>query len=78
MGKLDHDLTVLPSPGNHWLIRDIILFYGRTIQVSELLWFAQIYGENLFQRQRFAERNKNNEKTTKSDRWIPSSSNLKL
>ena len=36
LGKLDHDLNQRPSPGNHRLITEIILFYGRKIQVSEL------------------------------------------
>ena len=38
LGKFDHDLTVLPNTGNHgYWIREIIPFYGPTIQVSELL-----------------------------------------
>ena len=37
LGKFHHDLTVLPSPGIMVRIRGIIPFYGRTIQVSELL-----------------------------------------
>ena len=33
-----NDLTVLPNPGNHgFYFREIIPFYGRKIQVSELL-----------------------------------------
>ena len=37
LGKFDHDLFVLPSPGNHGFDREIIPFYGRKIQISELL-----------------------------------------
>ena len=41
-----NDLTVLPH-WNHWFMREIIPFYGQTIQVSEfseLFYFTQIYG----------------------------------
>ena len=37
MGKFHHDLTVLPSPGIVVYFREIIPFYGPTIQVSEIL-----------------------------------------
>ena len=38
------DLTVLP--GNYDLYGEIIPFYGRTIQVSELFQFTQNYGQS--------------------------------
>ena len=37
MGKFHNDLTVLPNPGIVVFIREIIPFYGRKIQVGELL-----------------------------------------
>ena len=37
LGKFDHDLTVLPSPGIMVYFGEIIPFYGRKIQVSEIL-----------------------------------------
>ena len=37
LGKFHHDLTVLPNPGIIVRIREIIPFYGRKIQVRELL-----------------------------------------
>jgi len=37
LGKFDHDLTVLPNPGIMVHFREIIPFYGPTIQASELL-----------------------------------------
>ena len=39
-----NDLTVLPNPGLIFWYREIIPFYGRKIQVSEILQFTQIYG----------------------------------
>ena len=38
-----NDLTVLPSLEIMVYFRGIIPFYGRTIQVSEILLFTQIY-----------------------------------
>jgi len=35
LGKFHHDLTVLPNPGIMVYVREMIPFYGRTIQVSE-------------------------------------------
>ena len=37
LGKFHNDLTVLPNPGIVVFIREIIPFYGRKIQVGELL-----------------------------------------
>ena len=38
LDKFDHDLTVLPNPRNHGFYREIlILFYGRTTQVCDML-----------------------------------------
>ena len=37
LGKLDHELTDLPNPGIMARLRGIIPFYGRKIQVSELI-----------------------------------------
>ena len=36
LGKFHHDLTVRPNPGIMFFYREIIPFFGRTIQVSEL------------------------------------------
>jgi len=36
LGKFHHDRALRPSPGNHGLIREIILMVGRTFQLSEL------------------------------------------
>ena len=41
--KFHHDLTVLPKPGIMVYFRGIIPFYGRTVQVGELLSFTQIW-----------------------------------
>ena len=41
LGNFHHELTVLPSPGNHGFYREVIPFYGRTIQVSDSLQFTQ-------------------------------------
>ena len=38
LGKFDHDLTVLPSPGIMVRLRGIIPFYGRKIQGSDILF----------------------------------------
>jgi len=37
LGKIAHDLTVLPKPGIMVYFREIIPFYGLMIQVSEIL-----------------------------------------
>ena len=44
LGKFHHDLTLRLSPGIMVRIRGIIPIHGRTIQVSEILEFTQIYG----------------------------------
>ena len=42
LGRFDHDLTAT-EPWNHWLdTGESSLFYGRTIQVSEILQFTQM------------------------------------
>ena len=43
LGKLDHDLTVLPNPGIMVRLREIIPFYGPTIQVGEILFHLPRY-----------------------------------
>ena len=41
LGKFHNDLTRRPHH-RWWLVREIIPFYGRKFQVSELLYFAQM------------------------------------
>ena len=36
LGKFDHNLTALPNPGIMVKVREIIPFYGRKIQVTEI------------------------------------------
>ena len=43
LGKFHHDLTVLPKPGIMVRIREIIPFYGPTIQVSEISFHLPRY-----------------------------------
>ena len=44
LGKFHHDLTAT-EPWEWWCFyREIIPFYGRTVQVSQLLEFTQTYG----------------------------------
>jgi hypothetical protein len=36
LGKFDHNLTALPNPGIMVKVREIVPFYGRKIQVTEI------------------------------------------
>ena len=42
LGQLERPNPVLPSPGNHGFHREIIPFYGRKIEVGELVQFTQL------------------------------------
>ena len=43
LGKFHHDRTLFSRSLESWLIREIIPIHGRTIQVSEILYFNIIY-----------------------------------